>query len=243
MKYYLETLDVAQRHSMVRAALRSMTDIRTGLRIPATEELEHGFPFYKNSLRLDLINYCTYLSEIDPFCDLEANLLSNAVGCGNEKLINILETFLNSTSSINFAHSRNCDDFKRRLDVYIARHEKDSELEFDGLDSVLESLNMLSCIFAKVIEDCAKPSSAEPANCFGNNKELLNRCLVEAMDRISAAAYELFLIEDALDSQDAETKQLSLFRLGARRGIYPMWPEKQLHGGAVHDPLTSENAS
>ncbi len=67
MKYYLETLGVAQRHSIVRAALRSMTDIRTGLRIPATEELEHGFPFYKNSLRLDLINYCTYLSEIDSF--------------------------------------------------------------------------------------------------------------------------------------------------------------------------------
>jgi hypothetical protein len=228
---------------MVRAALRSMTDIRTGLRIPATEELEHGFPFYKNSLRLDLINYCEYLIKIDPFCDLEANLLSDSADYGNEKLINILETFLNSASSVNFAHSRNCEDFKRRLDVYIDRHEKDSELEFDGLDSVMDSLNMLSCIFAKVIENCTKPSSAEPANCFGDNKELLNRCLVEAMDRFGSAAYELFLIEDALDSQDAEMKQMALFRLGASRGIYPVWPEKQLHGGTVRHTHIADNPS
>ncbi|MGS4987502.1 hypothetical protein ACVDG9_06010 [Roseibium sp. RP-7] len=243
MKYYLETLDVAQRHSIVRTALRSMTDIRTGLRIPATEELEHGFPFYKNSLRADLINYCNYLYKIDQFFDLDTDLLSETAGSGNDELLNICENFLNSVSSINFAYSRNHEDFKRRLDVYISRHEKDSELEFDGLDSVMDSLNMLSCIFAKVIEDCTKPSSAEPANCFGDNKELLNRCLVEAMDRFGSAAYELFLIEDALDSKDAETKQMTLFRLGARRGIYPVWPEKQLHGGAVRDAHFSDNPS
>ncbi len=240
MEYYLEDLGVPQRHSMVQRALRSMTDIRIGRRIPSTEELEHGFPFYKDSLTADLINYCRYLCKIDTFFDIESELLSITEECGADELISVCETFLNSAKAVNFAYSRNIEDFTRRLNVYEARHEKDSELEFDGLDSVMDSLNMVSCVFAKVINDCAKNSSAETAASLGKNTQLIDRCLGEAMNRFSLAAYELFLIEDALDSQDAETVQMSLFRLGARRGIYPVWPEDQLHTQPLHTDLKAE---
>lgn len=235
MKHSLETLDVAQRHSMVHSALHSMIEIRTGRRIPVTLELELGFPLYKNCLREDLIKYCRQLEEIDPFFDFETDLLSNAADSGNDELIKVCETYLNSASSTNFALSGHCQDFNRRLDVYASRHEKGSEIDFDGLDSVMDSLNVLSRVFSKVIEGCNKTCSAETASSFGKNPEFLNRCLVETMESFSAAASELFIIEDALHSQDAEIKQLALCRLGARRGVGPVWSEDQLHGGAARD--------
>ncbi|NKI59609.1 hypothetical protein HCG46_15150 [Labrenzia sp. PO1] len=242
MKYSFETLDVAQKHSIVQSALRSMTHIRTGRRIPATWELELGFPFYKNSLGEDLISYCKHLYETDPVFDLDTDLLSNAPS-GNDELIKICKDYLDSASSTNFALSSNFEDFKRRLYVYSSRHENGSELAVDGFACVMDSLHLLSRVFSKVIEGCNKTDAAEIACSFGENKQFLERCLVEAEDSFSSAAYEVFLIEDALDSQDAEMKQLALCRLGARRGITPEWPEKPLHGGSVHDIPTSENAS
>ena len=242
MEYYLEDLSVPQRHSMVQSALRSMTDIRIGRRMPSTAELEHGFPFYKNSLTEDLIKYCSHLCEIDSFFRFETELLSFTEECGADELINLCEAFLHSSSSIIFAHSRNIEDFQRRLIVYETRHEKDSELGFDGLDSVMDSLNMVSCVFAKAIDDRAKNSSAETTASFGKNNQLINRCLEEAMDRFSSAAYELFLIENVFDSQDAEAAQMSLFRLGARRGIYPVWPDDQLHAQPLNTDRNSPGA-